>query len=83
MVHGLSCSVGSSQTRDPTCVSCIGRQILIHQATRKASRVFVVIFSLTSILGVFQVHKPINKEMIECSILECCAAERKNELELC
>ena len=36
--HGLSCSkaVGSSQTRDQTCVSCIGRWILYHWATRKA-----------------------------------------------
>ena len=28
--------VGSSQTRDPTHVSCIGRQILYHWATREA-----------------------------------------------
>ena len=44
VVHGLSCSVGSSQTRDPTCVSSIGWQILIHQATRKAPRFFVGFF---------------------------------------
>ena len=28
--------LGSSQTRDRTCVSCIGRQILYHWATREA-----------------------------------------------
>ena len=28
--------VGSSRTRDETCVSCIGRQILYHWATREA-----------------------------------------------
>ena len=35
---GLSCSaaLGSSQNRDRTCVSCIGRQILYHWATREA-----------------------------------------------
>ena len=45
---------------------------------------FLLVFfnSLTSLLGVFKVHNPINKEMTECFILECCAAERKNELEL-
>ena len=30
--------VGSSQTRDRTCVSCIGRQILYHWATRESER---------------------------------------------
>ena len=36
--HGLSCSAacGIFPTRDPTCVSCIGRQILIHCTTREA-----------------------------------------------
>ena len=29
-------SRGSSQARDPTHVSCIGRQILYHLATREA-----------------------------------------------
>ena len=29
-------SKGSSQTRDGTCVSCIGRQILYHWATRES-----------------------------------------------
>ena len=28
--------VGSSQTRDPTCVLCIDRRILIHCATRES-----------------------------------------------
>ena len=27
--------VGSSQTREPTCVPCIGRRILNHCATRE------------------------------------------------
>ena len=38
--RGLSCSlaVGSSWTRDRTCVSCIGRQILYHCSMREASR---------------------------------------------
>ena len=30
VVHRVSCSVGSSQIRDQTCVSCIGRRILYH-----------------------------------------------------
>ena len=32
----ISSSRGSSQLRDWTCVSCIGRQILYHWATREA-----------------------------------------------
>ena len=32
----ISFSRGSSQTRDRTCISCIGRLILYHWATRKA-----------------------------------------------
>ena len=40
VAHGLHYSVtwqhvGSSQTRDRTCVSCIGRQILKHWTTRE------------------------------------------------
>ena len=37
VVHGLSCPqhVDSSQTRDRTCVLCIGRQILNHWTTRE------------------------------------------------
>ena len=31
----ISFSAGSSQPRDQTCVSCIGRQILYHWATRE------------------------------------------------
>ena len=42
VVHGLSCGtwalqhVGSSQTRNWTCVSCIGKWILYHWATSVA-----------------------------------------------
>ena len=32
----ISFSRGSSQTRDQTCISCIGRWILYHWATREA-----------------------------------------------
>ena len=32
----ISFSKGSSQPRDKTCVSCTGRQILYHWATREA-----------------------------------------------
>ena len=37
MVHGLSCSMaqGSSWIRDQTCVSCTGRWLLYHGATRE------------------------------------------------
>ena len=37
VAHGLSCSthMGSSPSRDQTCVPCIGTQILNHCATRK------------------------------------------------
>ena len=33
VAHGLSCSEATSQTRDRTCVPCIGRRILNHYAT--------------------------------------------------
>ena len=38
--HRLSCSTpcGIFRTRDPTCISCTGRRILYHWATRKALR---------------------------------------------
>ena len=36
--------VGSSRTRDWTCVSCIGRQILYCWATRKALRLILMVF---------------------------------------
>ena len=38
VVHRLSFPrhMGSSQTRDQTCISCIGRQIIYHWATREA-----------------------------------------------
>ena len=37
VVHGLSCSMacGILLDRDRTCISCIGKQILIHCATRE------------------------------------------------
>ena len=35
--------VESSQTRDQTHVSCIGRQILIHGATREVPCIFLLI----------------------------------------
>jgi hypothetical protein len=39
-VHGLSCpkALGSSQTRDQTCVPGIGRQILNYWTTRKVPK---------------------------------------------
>ena len=36
--------VGSSQIRDRTCVSCIGRQILYHRAAGEAQLVFITHF---------------------------------------
>ena len=39
--------VGSSQTKDRTCVSCIGRWILIHCATREVP---IILFLLSVIL---------------------------------
>ena len=36
--------VGSSQTRDQTHVSCIGRRILIHCTTREARYIFISFF---------------------------------------
>ena len=39
----ISFSMGSSQPRNPTCVSCIGKWILYHWATREApSFLFIV-----------------------------------------
>ena len=35
-LHGLQLTRGSSQSRDQTCISCIGRQILYCWATREA-----------------------------------------------
>ena len=35
VVHGLQWHVGSSRTRDRTCVHCIGRRILNHCTTRE------------------------------------------------
>ena len=40
-------SVGSSQTRNRTCISCIGRQILNYWSTREVS---VVLFLESKIL---------------------------------
>ena len=38
----LSSSRGSSQPRDWTCVSCIGRRILYHWATKEALLIYVL-----------------------------------------
>ena len=44
----ISYSRGSSQPRDQTCVSCIGRQILYHWATREAPcRIYIFLSSQT------------------------------------
>ena len=55
MVHGLSCSmhVGSSQTKDRTCVPCIGRQILNHCTTREVP-LFVLVDEIS--LGFLEGH---------------------------
>ena len=42
--------VGSSQIRERTCVSCIGRWILYHWATREALAVFLFIESVNLFL---------------------------------
>ena len=39
----ISFSRGSSQPRNWTCVSCIGRQILYHWATREALILFILV----------------------------------------
>ena len=51
--------MGSSRTRDRTCVSCIGRRILIHCATREACvrSLCVCIVSLRSL--------PISLELVD------------------
>ena len=48
MVRGLSCSMacGIFQTRDQTHVSCTGRWILYHRATREALFFLIFIFWL-------------------------------------
>ena len=44
----ISYSRGSPQPRDQTCVSCIGRQILYHWATREAPcRIYIFLSSQT------------------------------------
>ena len=45
VAQGLRCSayVGSSQIRDQTHVSCIGRQILYHRATREALEILILL----------------------------------------
>ena len=40
-------TLGSSQTRDLTCVSCIGRQIVYYWATREALNIFIYLFGCT------------------------------------
>ena len=42
--------VGSSWTRDWTCVSCIGRQILNHWATRKALNAYMQAYMCAKLL---------------------------------
>ena len=46
--------VESSRTRDGTCVPCIGRQILIHCATKEVLKLFF--FFLTYALNDFVVY---------------------------
>ena len=40
--------VGSSQTRDQTCVSCIGRWILQHWTTRELPRISIYLHKLAN-----------------------------------
>ena len=47
----ISFSRGSSQPRDRTCVSCVGRQIIHHSATREAQPALLMVLKLT-----LQVH---------------------------
>ena len=46
----ISSSRGSSQPRDRSCISCIGRLILYHQATREAL-IFQVLDLINSLLN--------------------------------
>ena len=50
----ISFSRGSSQPRDPSCVSCIGRRLLYHQATWEARS--ILHGSLTETLRVLPFH---------------------------
>ena len=45
--------VRSSRTRDQTCVSCIGRQILYHRATREALKLNSYLKDLAENPGLF------------------------------
>ena len=57
-MHGLSCSAacGSSQTRARTHVTCIGRRILNHCATRDASHhLLLLLFNQSLLLAHFYV----------------------------
>ena len=50
--------VGFSRTRDQTCVSCIGRQILYHQTAREALDLFLLLsFFHLSLIFFFQFLK--------------------------
>ena len=55
VAHGLSCSTahGSSWTREPTCVPCIGRWILIHSTTRKVPILLLLIIFCLCTQSVF------------------------------
>ena len=43
--------MGSSQTRDQTCVPCIGRRILNHRTTREAPYVTSLIYHQHQVFG--------------------------------
>ena len=45
--------VGSSWTRDQTCVPCIGRQILIHWATREVLKYFIMFVLVNGVVFSF------------------------------
>ena len=66
--------MGSSQKRDGTCVSCIGKQILIHCTTREVLALvsyFVVLFlnwlylSSDVIVGLFNTYIFQKSEKVE------------------
>ena len=41
--------MGSSKTKEQTHVSCIGRQILYHRATREALKYFLIYLAMLSL----------------------------------
>ena len=63
VAHGLGCSLacGISQTRDQTCVSCIGRQVVNHWTTKEIPIFFFFCCGFSVIYGtslVAQTVKP-------------------------